>query len=150
MGTKRVGLARVEALIENLKRELELTGATLSGGIVKGLTSLATSVQSVAAAGNSQGTAAAVAATSPIVLVTGLAGGSEAVKLPALSAVETGAVFFVGTSSSTQAMKIYPNTDDKFAHKADNAGITVVAGGGAVCAKIDATQWIIIETPQAD
>ena len=30
MGTKRVGLARVEALIENLKRELTLGTATLS------------------------------------------------------------------------------------------------------------------------
>ncbi len=30
MGTKRVGLARVEALIENLKRDLNLDGATLS------------------------------------------------------------------------------------------------------------------------
>ena len=30
MGTKRVGLARVEALIENLKRDLNLSGATLS------------------------------------------------------------------------------------------------------------------------
>ena len=30
MGTKRVGLARVEALIENLKRDLALTTATLS------------------------------------------------------------------------------------------------------------------------
>ena len=31
MGTKRVGLARVEALIENLKRDLALGGSTLSG-----------------------------------------------------------------------------------------------------------------------
>ena len=31
MGTKRIGLARVEALIENLKRDLALGGATLSG-----------------------------------------------------------------------------------------------------------------------
>ena len=31
MGTKRVGLARVEALIENLKRDLALGGAVLSG-----------------------------------------------------------------------------------------------------------------------
>ena len=31
MGTKRVGLARVEALIENLKRELALDGASLKG-----------------------------------------------------------------------------------------------------------------------
>ena len=31
MGTKRVGLARMEALIENLKRELAMGGASLSG-----------------------------------------------------------------------------------------------------------------------
>ncbi len=34
MGTKRVGLARVEALIENLKRELTLTDTTLKGARV--------------------------------------------------------------------------------------------------------------------
>ena len=31
MGTKRVGLARIEALMENLKRELSLGQATLVG-----------------------------------------------------------------------------------------------------------------------
>lgn len=31
MGTKRVGLARMQSLIENLKRELQLNNATLSG-----------------------------------------------------------------------------------------------------------------------
>tara|TARA_Y100000593_G_C4310216_1_gene337992 strand:- start:1782 stop:2354 length:573 start_codon:yes stop_codon:yes gene_type:complete len=31
MGSKRIGLARVEKLIENLKRELSLTGTTLKG-----------------------------------------------------------------------------------------------------------------------
>ncbi len=31
MGTKRVGLARVEALMENLKRELDLGGSSLKG-----------------------------------------------------------------------------------------------------------------------
>ena len=36
MGTKRVGLARTEALIENLKRTLTFTGATLSGGTISG------------------------------------------------------------------------------------------------------------------
>jgi len=33
MGTKRVGLARVEALIENLKRDLDLSSCTVSGGL---------------------------------------------------------------------------------------------------------------------
>lgn len=31
MGTKRVGLARTQALIQNLKRELQMNGASLSG-----------------------------------------------------------------------------------------------------------------------
>jgi len=31
MGTKRVGLARTQALIQNLKRELTMNGATLTG-----------------------------------------------------------------------------------------------------------------------
>ena len=31
MGTKRVGLARTQALVENLKRELTMNGATLTG-----------------------------------------------------------------------------------------------------------------------
>ena len=31
MGTKRVGLARIEALMENLKREIALGGSTLVG-----------------------------------------------------------------------------------------------------------------------
>jgi len=39
MGTKRVGLARIEALIENLKRDLALGGATL-GGVKKSVISL--------------------------------------------------------------------------------------------------------------
>jgi hypothetical protein len=34
MGSKRIGLARTQALIENLKRELDLGGSTL-GGVVR-------------------------------------------------------------------------------------------------------------------
>tara|TARA_B100001287_G_C22621802_1_gene500460 strand:- start:497 stop:1054 length:558 start_codon:yes stop_codon:yes gene_type:complete len=33
MGTKRIGLARVQALIENLKRELDLDGTTLKSAV---------------------------------------------------------------------------------------------------------------------
>ena len=32
MGTKRIGLKRTQALIENLKRELKLNGSTFTGG----------------------------------------------------------------------------------------------------------------------
>lgn len=35
MGSKRVGLARTQALIENLKRELNLSSTTLKGDLIK-------------------------------------------------------------------------------------------------------------------
>ena len=35
MGSKRVGLARTEALIENLKRQLDMSGNTYSGVTLK-------------------------------------------------------------------------------------------------------------------
>ncbi len=36
MGTKRVGLARTQALIQNLKRELSMQGSTVVGTKKKG------------------------------------------------------------------------------------------------------------------
>ena len=47
MGTKRVGLARVEALMENLKRELSLSGATLTAAHLTSITRLVGSASSV-------------------------------------------------------------------------------------------------------
>jgi len=38
MGSKRVGLARMQALIENLKRELKMNGSTLPGAKVATMT----------------------------------------------------------------------------------------------------------------
>ena len=47
MGTKRVGLARTQALIQNLKRELQLNGTTLVG-IKKKTQNVTTSVTATA------------------------------------------------------------------------------------------------------
>jgi hypothetical protein len=55
MGTKRVGLARVEALIENLKRDLAVSDASLSA--LKGLAGAVAATVTAAAVG---GTAAAL------------------------------------------------------------------------------------------
>ena len=49
MGTKRVGLARTQALIENLKRELTMGGSTLSG-VKTGMPSTVTSDTTLTAA----------------------------------------------------------------------------------------------------
>tara|TARA_R100001594_G_scaffold145012_1_gene194694 strand:- start:700 stop:1263 length:564 start_codon:yes stop_codon:yes gene_type:complete len=56
MGSKRVGLRRIEALIERLKRDLDLSSSTISGATIKGhkreiiaLTNAATTARSLLA-----------------------------------------------------------------------------------------------------
>ena len=148
MGTKRVGLARVEALIEQLKRDLDLSGATLSGGAVSGgsvsgVTGLATAVQTVAALGEDKDDAAAIAATAPLVLVTG-ANGTTGVELPALSAVSAGSIFIIANTVA-QILKVYPNQGDKILPLADNQAVTVAASCVLICVAADADKWVGIE-----
>jgi hypothetical protein len=51
MGTKRVGLARTQALIQNLKRELELNGTTFNGQNAKIITAAAAKTLTAAESG---------------------------------------------------------------------------------------------------
>jgi|19_taG_2_1085344.scaffolds.fasta_scaffold00871_2 hypothetical protein len=51
MGTKRVGLARTQALIENLKRELQMNGTSLAGLKEKTLTTTADKTLTVSDSG---------------------------------------------------------------------------------------------------
>ena len=74
MGTKRVGLARIEALIENLKREIALGGATIVGNLHK--------VSTITAA---DGSTTLTSADSGTVYFVSLAGGSHTFTLPALT-----------------------------------------------------------------
>ncbi len=60
MGSKRIGLARMEALFENLKRELALGGATLSD--------LRLAVEASQEGGATSGAATALSPTTPISL----------------------------------------------------------------------------------
>ena len=143
MGSKRVGLARTQALIENLKRSLDLTSSTLSGVAVDGATTLSTGVQTVAAAGSNQGSATAITATTPLVLVTG-ADGSKGVKLPALSAVPTGTILIIANTAAA-VLKVYPASGDKVLPLADDADFTMAASTTAICVAADATQWIGFE-----
>ena len=143
MGTKRIGLARVEALMENLKRDLDLSSSTLTGGSVSGATGLSTAVQSVAATGSDESDAAAIAATAPLVLVSA-ADGTTGVILPALSSVPAGSIFIVANTAAA-ILKVYPNTDDKVFPLADDADVTVAANCVLICVAADATQWVGIE-----
>lgn len=143
MGTKRVGLKRVEALMEGLKRDLDLSSSTLTGGAVSGATGLSCAVQTVAALGEDKDDAAAIAATAPLVLVTG-ADGTKGVELPALSAVPAGSIFIIANTVA-QILKVYPNEGDKVLPLADNADVTVAASCVLICVAADADKWVGIE-----
>jgi hypothetical protein len=76
MGTKRVGLARTQALIENLKRELQMNGATTVGTLQK--------VTAVTGAGSSS-TLTLTSQDSGRVFLVNAADGTQTFTLPALT-----------------------------------------------------------------
>ena len=95
MGTKRVGLARVEALIENLKREIALGGAGLTG-----VNSLALSTEAITAAG-------AASVSVPVSLITS-DGDTMAVTLADGSTV--GQLKYFVSMHATNAASVTPAT----------------------------------------
>ena len=76
MGTKRVGLARTQALIENLKRELNLNGSSVAG--------LDQKVVNAVGAGSSSTVTLTAADSGKVYLVTS-ADGTQTFTLPALT-----------------------------------------------------------------
>ena len=97
MGSKRVGLARTQALIENLKRELNLKGATLNGVVRQ--------VKSVSAA-----TTLTNADSGAIV---DMSGGAYAINLP--QDPKTGCTFtFTHSSAISGARTIDAYADNHF------------------------------------
>ncbi len=114
MGTKRVGLARVQKLIENLKRDLDLSGTRLSGQI-KGGNVIARSAT----------TAHDLSATDKdlTVMYTGTQAGD--ITLPQATAANVGMVIKIifGANASGTAFKLgFLNT-----------GSTVMAGTVSLC-----------------
>ena len=76
MGTKRIGLARTQALIENLKRDLNLNGSSVAG--------LDQKVVNVVGAGSSSTVTLTAADSGKVYLVTS-ADGTQTFTLPALT-----------------------------------------------------------------
>ena len=111
MGTKRVGLARIEALMENLKRDLALSPSVLSGQRHKVESLITTKTVTTADSGK--------------VFMLNLAGGFT-VTLPSVTATDVAGchwTFIVGTDPTT-AYIIAGGTADKMAGK-----IVCSAGG---------------------
>jgi len=101
MGTKRVGLARIEALMENLKRDLAMGAATFSG-INANIMSVESTPVSLTAADSGK----------TILLNNGTT--ATTINLPAGSTLSAGCYFqFVPLSDNTNGYIIKRGTDDE-------------------------------------
>ena len=109
MGTKRVGLARTQALIENLKRELSMAGSTWKG--------TRRPVVTLADAGGSGGairTAITAAESGTVFTVPALTGGTQTITLPALAASTIGCTYtFVMVATAGQDFNVLGGDSDK-------------------------------------
>lgn len=139
MGTKRLGLARVEALMENLKREITLGAGTSMQGMALG-------AQAVVAAGANLAGAGAIAALGGSVVLVSAADGSKGVALPLLSAIGDGHIYFIQNNAAS-TLEVYPQAADKILPGTDGDAITVAANSMLVVLKADATQWVGFEPP---
>ena len=154
MGSKRLSLARVEALIENLKRDLQLTNDTsITCANVTTTTSVTTTdlyqsgikqtttFEPVTAAGNSQGTAENILAASEVVVVTG-ADNTKGVKLPVISTTVGNGLTLKIHNYGGSTLEVYPGTGDRIYPAGDNDPITVAAYGFLEVMIVDTTGWI--------
>ena len=100
-------------------------------------------VQAVAAAGSTQGTAAAISAAEGGLELVSASNGTKGVILPALSSVPTGTTFLVmNTVPGGQTLKVYPASGDKFLPAADDAPISIAASSMLICVAADDDQWV--------
>ena len=139
MGTKRVGLARVEALMENLKRELSMGGSTKVGERKK----VVLLTDAAAATANRSALTAAESGTTFLVPV--LSVGNQTIALPAPTSDLVGSTYkfiAVGTLSrtftlttdaaDTKILNAVPDGDGTVSVGADdNFGFTASADAGA-------------------
>lgn len=118
-----------------------ITGAsTLSGALTIADALNITDIGSIAAAGNSQGTATAIASTVSNVTA---ADGTKGVILPTATA---GAVYFVYNSVATNGLPVYPATSDTINGGSANAAVTIEGKTLAIFIAMDATNWAAIYT----
>ena len=157
MGTKRVGLARTQALVQALARTMTMTGTTLSGltavsttncsvsGQLKTSGDLALTVQAVTAAGSGQGDAGEIEDGAGPVVNVSAADNAKGVVLPALSGTDAGTVYIIINTVTNKTLEVYPASGDKILPAGNDAGITVAASAGLILIAADGDAWFGFE-----
>ncbi len=95
-----------------------------------------------------QAGATEIDANFPLVLVTN-ANASDGVKLPPLSEVPQGTMYWIYNTHATNTLELYPNTDDALAAGSDNAGYTIAGDAFAICVALNGARWAVAEPAAA-
>jgi hypothetical protein len=154
MGTKRVGLARMEALMENLQRDLAMGGGTFSGTYLAMKSAPASTTTTLTAADSGKTilmapNAAIVTLPSPVVglhfRVVQIAAYSTAI-CKVVTPTTDGTVFFVGHSVSADSND--GNDSNNSSNDIIKFGSDTLAGDYIDVFCISTTQWVAIGSAQ--
>ena len=137
MGNRRMGLKRVEALLEAVDRDLDLANSTLTSPSISGAAALSLATESVEGGANA-GAATAMSVTTPVTLVT--------------TATSKGHVGLADGTSAGQVkivvLKTRGNTVDMVITPASFGGGTNITANsaGTICVLVwDGANWAITE-----
>tara|TARA_R110000824_G_scaffold64253_2_gene167946 strand:+ start:819 stop:1283 length:465 start_codon:yes stop_codon:yes gene_type:complete len=137
MGTKRIGLARIEALIENLSRDLAVGSSTIISG-AKGIQFVATA-RTATAAGLTTGTIAD--GTSFVAVTSG--GANNIIILPTPT---PGTVVWLSENAGTTGFELRTSAPATVGINAGTASNGESAIAGAItlvrCVCVSATNWV--------
>jgi hypothetical protein len=136
MGNRRMGLARLEALLEAVDRDLNLANTTLTSPAISGATKLGLASETVAA-GNGSGSATALSLVLPVSFIT-TATNSSHVSLA--NGTEAGQVKFIVHKTRSNAVDLVITP----ASFAAGSNITSNLGSRSVGLMWDGSNWQVI------
>lgn len=110
---------------------------TPAAGKFTTLEATSAALQTLAAAGATQGNAAQITGSVVIVTVTA---STQGVKLPAAAS----GLFVRLHAQPDKGVKVYPATGDKIGSAATNAAVLVAANKGQLYQAVDATTWRVV------
>jgi len=154
MGTKRVGLARIEALMENLKRDLAMGAGTFSGLSLATKAAPASTTTELTAADSGKvilmaPNAAAIVLPTPVVGMSFrivLTGAYATAPCTIKTVTTDGSVFFVGHSVS--AASDDGNVSDNNSNDVITFGSATLAGDHVELVAISTTEWWAVSSAQ--
>ena len=120
---------------------------TMAGMVGFGGAGYKLTIQASTATGSSISDSALISATGGNFVNVTAADNTKAVRMPALSAVGVGAVFYIFNNAASNTLEIFPTSGDAIGPAADNTAITIAADTIIMLIALDGVQWVGAELP---